>query len=256
MDEIKERRGGMGLIWFKAIRLHPLSLILLSLVVLLGVVGVREGLSARGEAAVEAWSWAVANRIIVIDPGHGGIDPGAVSPSGTLEKDITLQVAMRLNRLLSEAGAVTILTRETDSDLASMEGGSLLERKRRDLAQRVALANQHQADFYISIHVNSFPSSRWWGAQTFYSRRSESGRKLAESIQAELIRVLGNNRRQAKGEDYYVLEKTQVTAVNVEIGFMSNPNEERLLKDPVYQEKIAQAIYAGVVRYCVQEPAR
>ena len=255
MDEMEERRGGMGLIWFGAIRLRPRSVLLLVLAVLAGVVGIREGIAARGEAAVEAWSWAVANRVMVIDPGHGGIDPGAVSPSGTLEKDITLQVAMRLNRLLSEAGAVTILTREGDNDLG-LDGGSLLERKRQDLAQRVALANQNQADFYISIHVNSFPSSRWWGAQTFYSRRSESGRRLAESIQAELIRVLGNNRRRAKGEDYYVLEKTQVTAVNVEIGFMSNPEEERLLKDPVYQEKIAQAIYAGVVRHCVRELGR
>lgn len=241
------------MIWLKILRGRPFVLLgLLSLLV--AGFGVWESILAEEEEdAVEAWSWAVASRVIVIDPGHGGVDPGAVSSSGTREKDLTLQVGQRLSRLFTEAGSSVIMTREKDEDLADPGTKGLLERKRQDLARRVACANMNQADFFISIHVNSFPSSRWWGAQTFYLRGSEEGKKLAESIQGELVRVSVENNRKAKGEEYYILEKAQVTAVNVEIGFMSNAVEEKMMKDPVYQDKLARAIYSGVVRYCVQQ---
>ncbi|NPV91693.1 MAG: N-acetylmuramoyl-L-alanine amidase CwlD [Firmicutes bacterium] len=221
---------------------------------LLAGFGIWESIQARAEEeAVEAWSWTVAGRVIVVDPGHGGVDPGAVSGSGTREKDLTLQVGQRLAHLLTEAGSNVIMTREKDEDLADPGVKGLMERKRQDLARRVACANMNQADFFISIHVNSFPASRWWGAQTFYLRSSEEGKKLAEFIQEELVKVSVENHRKAKGEDYYILEKAQVTAVNVEIGFMSNPVEEKMMKDPAYQDKLARAIYSGVVRYCAQQ---
>jgi N-acetylmuramoyl-L-alanine amidase len=137
------------------------------------------------EVDYQVLSYAVAQKVVVIDPGHGGIDPGATGPNNTLEKDINLEIARRLAQYLSQAGAVVILTRETDSDLAD-EGfqGSLLERKRQDLARRLAKAQTNRADLYVSIHCNADVSPRWAGAQVFYCDNSEEGKKIAQSIQS------------------------------------------------------------------------
>ena len=248
------------MLWITCFRLTWRRLVLLTAAGVLLLLAISEGQryywARETEEVIEAWSWAVAGRVIVIDPGHGGVDGGAVGKTGVTEKELNLQVARRLGRLLSEAGAAVILTREKDEDLADPGTEGLLERKRQDLMRRVALVRDSKADLLISIHVNSFPSSRWWGAQTFYWRESEEGRKLAEAIQEELVRVLGNNRRKAKGEVFYLLETVDVPAVMVEMGFISNPREEQLLQDAVYQEKIARAIYGGVVRYFARAAGR
>lgn len=240
--------------WIRAFRFRIAWFMALLLVISFLYALRQYYLEQAADRAIEAWSWAVANRIIVVDPGHGGIDPGAVGPSGIKEKDITLMVGQKLGRILSGAGAAVILTREEDVDLSDPGPGTLLEKKRQDLARRVAYANQREADLFLSIHVNSFPSSRWWGAQTFYLRDSPTGKQLAQAIQEELIRVLGdNNRRKVKPEIYFIMQNTHMPAVIIEVGFISNPREEKLLMDPLYQEKIAQAIYAGVVQYYRQE---
>lgn len=248
------------MLWITCFYLPWRRLVLLVVAGVLFLLAIIEGQqyywAREAEEVIEAWSWAVAGRVIVIDPGHGGVDGGAVGKTGVTEKELNLQVARRLGRLLSEAGAAVILTREKDEDLADPDTEGLLERKRQDLMRRVSLVRDSKADLLISIHVNSFPSPRWWGVQTFYWRESEEGRKLAEAIQEELIRVLGNNRRKAKGEVFYLLENVDVPAVMVEMGFISNPREEQLLQDPVYQEKIARAIYGGVVRYFAQAAGR
>ncbi|NPV27029.1 MAG: N-acetylmuramoyl-L-alanine amidase CwlD [Firmicutes bacterium] len=203
--------------------------------------------------AIKTLAWTVANKVIVIDPGHGGIDPGAVGPGGGLEKDIALAISKRLALTLSQAGAAVIMTRETDQDLSDANTGSLLERKREDLARRVAIANERNADLFISIHVNKFPGSKWRGAQTFYHLESENSRRLAVAIQTELVHNLKNTDRKAKGDAFYIMRNTEMPAVTVEVGFISNPEEEQLLQDPLYQSKVAWAIYAGIVRYYSEE---
>lgn len=199
-------------------------------------------------------SWGLAARVVVIDPGHGGVDPGAVGPGGTLEKDVTLAVSLRLARLLEAAGARVILTRRTDTDL-STPGKSLVARKREDLDNRLELARENGAQLYVSIQANAF-GTIWTGAQTFYHPGSVEGEKLAKGIQAELRRVMGNTTRQAKALDPYILRRLQemgIPAAMVEVGFLSNPGEERLLGNPEYQERLAYAIYAGIVRYLLGE---
>jgi N-acetylmuramoyl-L-alanine amidase len=191
----------------------------------------------------------VANQVIVIDPGHGGIDPGAVGYNGVKEKELVLQIAKRLGHVFSQAGAKVILTRESDKDLSTPGSGSLLTRKREDLANRVELANKNEASLYLSIHVNAFPSARWRGAQTFYQKGQNDSKRLAEAIQSELIRILGNTRRMAKAEDFFTTRKTKMAAVLIEVGFVSNPAEAELLADTAYQRKLAYAIYSGVVKY-------
>jgi N-acetylmuramoyl-L-alanine amidase len=192
-------------------------------------------------------SYALANRVVAIDPGHGGPDPGAKGKISQ-EKDITLAISKRLADYFSQAGAMVIVLRQDDHDLAGDFKGSLLERKRKDLSLRLARAQENHADLYISIHTNADPSPRWYGAQTFYNGKSQAGKPLAESIQKELVRILGNTRREAKAGSYYILDRASMPAVIVEAGFLSNPREEQLLNSPDYQSKLAYAIYSGVVK--------
>jgi len=204
------------------------------------------GLGFSGQDA-KIWSWIVGNRVIVIDAGHGGVDPGAVGIGNVLEKDVTLAVSKRLQALVQQGGAQTIMVRNDDTDLGTSEG--LLKRKREDLAQRIQLSKDAQAEVYISIHANSYPNPKLTGAQTFYHSDSPESKLLAQSIQQEL-NALTNGKRVAKGnQDIYVLKKAHQAAVTVELGFLTNAEEEQLLTTPEYQEKLAMAIYQGLSVY-------
>lgn len=191
----------------------------------------------------------ISGRLIVIDPGHGGYDPGAVSVHGALEKDIVLAIAKHLGQLLNQASIYTLFTREEDNIAAPVPNSGLLNRKRQDLIGRVDLANKAEADLFISIHCNSFPQSVWSGAQVFFYPGREKSKRLAVAIQTELVKRLGPNRRQANAGDYRVLKDTRMPAVMVEVGFLSNPKEAEFLADPTYQERVANSIYQGILRY-------
>lgn len=201
------------------------------------------------EEEMPVMSYVVANKIIVIDPGHGGRDTGAVR-GDIVEKDITLSISQKLAKELSQAGAAVILTRNSDTDM-SQDGENLT--KREDLTARVKKANENNADLYISIHTNAETNPRWFGAQTFYYPKSEASKALAESIQAELISILGNTTRKALPGDYFVMENTEMPAVIVEVGFISNYREGRLLLDEEYQSKVAFAIFSGIVKALADE---
>lgn len=198
---------------------------------------------------------AVPGRRIIIDPGHGGRDPGALGRTGLKEKEVNLEIALALHRLFSRVGAYTVLTRDGDYDLAGQGEMRFRTMKERDLWERVRLANKQDGDVYISIHVNSFPQSIWSGAQTFYQEGEEESKRLAVAVQTQLALRLGPNRRKAKAADYRVLRSTKMPAVIVEVGFISNPREEQLLSQPEYREKLAEAIFYGVVDYLCARPA-
>ncbi len=188
-------------------------------------------------------SLPVNNRCIVIDAGHGGYDPGKVAADGTEEKGINLAVAKALEGYLEQGGAVVYTTRTEDS--------SLSKNKREDLKSRADIANSGKADMFISIHQNSFPSGNARGAQVFYYKGSEQGKRLAELIQYRLKEVADDaNERTAKANDsYYVLKQTDIPGVIVECGFLSNSEEKERLLDEEYQQKLAWAIYMGVSDY-------
>lgn len=201
----------------------------------------------------EVFSYAVANQIIVIDPGHGGIDTGA-SRGNIVEKDITLAIAKRLARDLSQGGAAVILLRENGKDLAGDDfQGRIRDRKRKDMNTRVRRANDAKADLMISIHTNAELGSSSSGAQTFYQPGDEKSKMVASAIQEEMKRVLGNTRRKAVGGNYFVLKKTHMPAVIVEVGFISNPREAGMLTDPEYQSKVSYAIFSGITRAAKDE---
>jgi N-acetylmuramoyl-L-alanine amidase len=232
-----------------AFRIRKRHLAFLVALVFLSFFLARQLEVKAGRQAVATMAPAVANRVIVVDPGHGGIDPGAVGKNGVLEKDITLAVAKRLAANLGQAGAMVLITRETDTDLSDSTTLGAAAKKREDLKRRVALANDSQADLYVSVHVNSFTSPDRRGAQTFVQPGKENSLKASQYIQAELARLLKNTTREPVQVDYYVTRNTAMPAVIREIGFITNDAEAKLLQDSAYQGKVAWAIYAGVVKY-------
>jgi len=192
----------------------------------------------------------LAGRVIAVDPGHGGVDPGALGPGGVHEKDIVLTVGLKVRTLLESSGAIVVMTRETDTDLSDAGlGHQYSARKRQDLSRRVALVNGSGAALLVSIHLNSMAASRWHGAQVFFSAESTEGRRLAVIIQESLRETLQNTRRLAATGEYYIIQKSKCPAVIVEAGFISNPAEAALLFCEQYQARVALAIYRGILRF-------
>lgn len=187
-------------------------------------------------------------QVIVIDPGHGGIDPGKIGVGESLEKEINLSIAMHTKKVLEEEGYGVILTR---SDGDGLYADTDRNKKASDMKKRCEIIENAGADIVISIHQNSFTDSEVSGAQVFYYRHSKEGKLLADCIQQNLIKMVDNsNTRVSKAnEDYYMLLHTKCPAVIVECGFLSNPAEEKLLLSEEYQKSIARAITAGIKDY-------
>lgn len=203
------------------------------------------------EGTWSSWVMPLSGKVIVLDPGHGGIDGGAVSKSGLVEKEVTLSVAQYLRDYLQQAGALVIMTREGDYDLAD-QGAAV--RKRQDLERRAELVNMSETDMLLSIHLNSIPSPRWRGAQTFYNPSRIENERIAKLIQEELISNLQNTTREAKvDKEIFLLKSIHAVGALVEVGFLSNPDEAHLLSNSDYQIRVADAIYRGVLRYFSEE---
>ena len=185
---------------------------------------------------------------VVIDPGHGGGDPGKVSDDGILEKDVNLAIALRLKNLLEAQGVTVRMTRDSDEGLYN-SGSS--EKKTEDLRNRCEMINRLQPDCVVSVHQNSYHKSGVDGAQTFYYAESEEGRILSELIQKSLVARLdpANHREAKRNDSYFMLKNTTVPMVIVECGFLSDPREAALLVMPDYQEKAAWAIHMGIIHY-------
>lgn len=184
---------------------------------------------------------------IIIDAGHGGKDPGKVGSSGTLEKDINLQIALYLKEILKAQDINVLMTREEDKELTTNE----TNRKISDMKERLSLIQKSNADLVISIHQNSYTSTNVYGAQCFYHTDSAEGKQLAAIIQNQIITSTNQTKiREIKSNnDYYLLKHSPVPTVIVECGFLSNPEEEKLLLTETYQRNIAWAIHLGIIQY-------
>lgn len=190
--------------------------------------------------------------IVVIDPGHGGYDPGKIGITGEIEKDLNLQIALLTKKFLEANDCIVYLTRTED---ISLKDANASNQKVSDLKNRLQLILDTKADIFISIHQNSFTSPKEHGAQVFYQEGSKEGELLATILQDTLVRELdSSNRRVCKSSDnYYLLTHASCTALIIECGFLSNPKEALLLKDPTYQKKLAYAISLGVRSWWLTE---
>jgi N-acetylmuramoyl-L-alanine amidase len=197
------------------------------------------------------WTMPLSGKTIALDAGHGGPDGGASSKNGVIEKDINLAIALHLRDYLQQAGAVVVMTREEDKDLAGAGTKGLSRRKTEDLTSRSDLIARKQADLLVSVHMNAIPSPKWHGAQTFFYTNHPDNSRLAALIQDEIKKNLQNTDRVAKPLDAnnYLLKTATMPAALIEVGFLSNPAEARLLADPAYQKKVAASVYQGILRY-------
>ena len=187
-------------------------------------------------APATAGADTLAGKVVLIDPGHGGFDPGAVADDGTHEDAVNLAISLKLAQELRDREAVVIMTR--------MSEGALAGTKRGDMDRRLQLVKGSGADVVISIHMNHYGVGRYRGAQIFYRTGDEPSKRLAELIQEQIrTDVDPQNSRQCKhSDDYGLLNISEAPAVLAECGFLSNAEETRNLKTPRYQAGLAEAI--------------
>ena len=218
--------------------------ILLTIIFLAGVTYVSffAGIPLKKANATEE-----VKKVIVVDAGHGGNDPGKVSGNNVLEKDVNLQIASKLANELENAGFKVVMTRTEDNGLYKEDD---INKKAADLRARCEIAEEENADLLISIHQNSFSDSNVRGGQTFYYTYSVKGKKMASLIQEHLKSADKDNTREAKANDsYYLLIHTPCICVIVECGFLSNAAEAELLVSDEYQNRLADSITDGVKEY-------
>lgn len=192
-------------------------------------------------------------KIIILDPGHGGEDPGAVSDNlGIKEKDVNLYIANQVKKLLEANQYKVIMTRTEDILEYDETAKSNTDKRRQDLKRRKKIMDESGADIVVSIHMNKFKDTKYYGAQAFFAKNSKSSQKLAMCLQASLIEnVDKSNKREAllKKEEIIILKDMKTTTAIVECGFLSNPDEEKKLADDSYKDSIAKAIKIGIDNY-------
>lgn len=186
---------------------------------------------------------------IVIDPGHGGEDGGAVSCTGKNESMFNLQISLRLNDLLHLLGYDTVMIRTTDTSVYTA-GQTIAQKKVSDLKQRVRIVDRTYNPILVSIHQNTFPEGKYSGAQVFYAS-SAGSQELAKQLQDALVSALKpeSNRRAKQGSGIYLLDKINAPGILVECGFLSNPQEEALLSTSDYQKKLCCVISASLSQF-------
>lgn len=196
-------------------------------------------------------SLPVTEKIIVIDAGHGIPDEGAQSSKGTTEAETNLKIALKIQNLLEQSGSTVILTRSDENAIYDIDCKTLRQKKISDIHNRVKIGNESSADIFVSIHLNKIPQSQYDGWQTFYKEGNEQGAKLAKEIQNSLNEnIEKNNNRIAKSIDnVYIIKHVEIPTTIVECGFLSNPDEEQLLLNDDYQNKLAWGIYNGIINY-------
>jgi N-acetylmuramoyl-L-alanine amidase len=188
------------------------------------------------------YNFPLFGKLIVVDPGHGGLDSGAIQGK-KLEKNINLEISLKLKKELEKNGATVLLTRDGDYDLSKPNA---LYRKKSDFDNRIKLINNSNADLYLSIHLNYFLSPKYYGPQVFYVKNNKA---LADSIQEEFNSSLKIKRDIKTINNVYMYNKLEVPGVLIECGFLSNYKEKRKLLTKSYQSKLVKIITNGIINY-------
>ena len=169
----------------------------------------------------------------MLDAGHGVPDEGAQSSNGTTEAESNLKIALKVQHLLEQSGSTVILTRSDENAIYDIDSKTLKQKKISDIHNRVKIGNESSADIFVSIHLNKIPQSQYYGWQTFYKAGEANGKKLAECIQKSLGDAIEkeNNRVAKTIENIYIVKHVEIPTTIVECGFLSNPEEEKLLTE-------------------------
>ena len=183
--------------------------------------------------------------VVIIDPGHGGDDGGAVSVSGKCEKDFNLDLSLRLSDALEKMGIKTVLTRTEDCDTDGEEGFH----KRKDILERLAFTEKYPDSVFVSVHMNSSTSENDKGFQVFYGTKNERSKLLAEKIYSEVsLKAYTSRLREVKQtpDSVYIMKNSKVPSVLAECGFISNKTDEKLLSDPEYRQSLAFVLASAI----------
>ena len=207
--------------------------------------------NTKNTNVVQTVALPVSNKVIVLDAGHGKPDEGAQSSTGTTEAETNLKIALKVQSLLEQSGATVILTRCDDEAIYDLDSKTLKQKKISDIHNRVKIGNEAQADIFVSIHLNKIPQEQYWGWQCFYKEGNEQSIKLAKSLQENLNESIQkeNKRVAMKLENVYIMKHVEIPISIVECGFLSNKEEEKLLLEDSYQDKLAWGIYNGIIDY-------
>lgn len=191
-------------------------------------------------------------KTVIIDAGHGGVDGGTSAKDGTLEKELNLQIALKLNDILEAMGVKTILVRDTDISIHDDTATTIRQKKVSDLKNRLNIINNTEDSIFVSIHQNHYGESKYKGTQIFYSKNNPDSLKLAQALRMPVVTYLQpENTREIKqsGSEIYLLNNAQSPSVMIECGFLSNSEDTELLKNEKYQQKLAFIISLGIMDY-------
>jgi N-acetylmuramoyl-L-alanine amidase CwlD len=234
--------------------LPPVLIPLLMLLLIGGLISLQ--LWSLSRPATIYYGHPLKGTRILIDPGHGGIDPGSHHNGSFTEKEVVLAVGLELRHLLEQAGAEVLMTRETDEDVSRHIPGDSASRYQRDMKGRVKLINESGADLFVSLHVNYIYDPTVRGAIVFYCSSRPENKLLAEAIQKNINPVVAVNPRpdqyihqNTKEGSYLVLNCTEIPGVIVEMAFMTSPDDRELMKQDSYRKKLAQAVLIGIAEY-------
>ncbi|HCB99845.1 MAG TPA: cell wall hydrolase [Ruminococcaceae bacterium] len=220
-------------------------------IVILGLVATGAAFFIRNHDLAKATD-TLQIPTVIIDPGHGGPDGGAVGTDGNYEKDINLAISLKLRNFFLIGGYRVIMTREDDRSIYDKGSNSIREKKVTDIHNRFKIAEEHPKALFLSIHQNLYTDSQYNGAQMFYSTNNPASKILAQNLQDEIHNLIQpQNERIVKpaGDNLYILYHTHTPAVLAECGFVSNPTENRNLQKEEYQNKMAFSIYCGTLHY-------
>ena len=229
--------------------LLALSLVLIVLIAAtIGIISLHFGENLISDEDTSAIPY---DKIIVIDPGHGGEDAGATGVTGVLEKDLNMQMALEIGAALEEKGYIVVYTRTNDKLLYTKEENIRGIRKISDLKNRCKVAERYPESIFVSIHMNSFGSEKYSGLQVYYSEQNSESKILADAIQNRVVLDIqkDNNRVPKVGKDIYVLENIDNTAVLIECGFLTNMAECEKLSQKEYQKELSFSIVCAIIEY-------
>ncbi len=231
--------------WWQWVLIGGLALLLIS----------RLTVPAADHHRVQAAVSALQGKVVIVDPGHGGRDGGATGVSGAREKEIVLAIALKLRDQLVANGATVVLTRDGDRDMRDTVQPVDGSKWRGELVARAAMAAEHGAHLLVSVHANAHGrGTPWKGAQAFWDPRGHpDSERLARTLMAALSKHT-ETRRVHRQIEQLVLARSGVPACTVEVGFLSNADEEKRLQDPAYQERLAGAVTAGITAFLATGP--
>ena len=223
-----------------------LGIVMTCLLVLSILIVVKE--SAEYVSVLKENGTKETRHTIVIDPGHGGNDPGKVAINSALEKDVNLAIALKLKKYLEQEDMEVVMTRQEDKGLYEETDSN---KKVHDMKNRLAIMEGAKPALVVSVHQNSYPEESVSGVQVFYYRDSAEGKRAALLMQEQMIATLqpAKEREAKENSTYYILKKTTVPTIIVECGFLSNQEEADRLTSEDYQERVAWAIHLGIMRY-------